>query len=55
MSNIQKIKDFFKSNVIINEIKEVLDFTPDTLFGIDKVNAEKLKDSNIKTISDLYP
>ena len=53
MNNIQKIKDFFKSNVVINELREVLNFAPDTLFGIDKVNAEKLKDSKIKTISDL--
>jgi len=53
INNIQKIKDFFKSNVVINELRDVLNFAPDTLFGIDKVNAEKLKDSNIKTISDL--
>ena len=52
-NNIQKIKDFFKSNVIINEVREVLDFKPDTLFGIDKISAEKLKESNIKTILDL--
>lgn len=53
INNIQKIKDFFKSNVIINEVGEVLDFKPDTLFGIDKISAEKLRGSNIKTISDL--
>jgi len=52
-NSIQKIKDFFKSNVIINEISEVLDFKPDTLFGIDKISAEKLRESNIKTILDL--
>ncbi|MFX0186246.1 MAG: ADP-ribosylation factor-like protein [Candidatus Hodarchaeota archaeon] len=53
IDNIQKIKDFFKSNVIINEVGEVLDFKPDTLFGIDKISAEKLRGSNIKTILDL--
>lgn len=53
INNIQKIRDFFKSNVIINEVGEVLDFKPDTLFGIDKISAEKLRKSNIKTILHL--
>ncbi|MFW9899383.1 MAG: ADP-ribosylation factor-like protein [Candidatus Thorarchaeota archaeon] len=53
INNIQKIRDFFKSNVIINEVREVLDFKPDTLFGIDKISAEKLRKSNIKTILHL--
>ncbi|TFG15815.1 MAG: hypothetical protein EU535_01045 [Promethearchaeota archaeon] len=48
-----KIKDFFKSNVIINELEEVLRFSPDSLIGIDNVSAEALREHNIKTIQDL--
>lgn len=47
------IKDFFKRNVLINEIEEVLRFKPDTLIGIDKVSSDNLSDEGIKTISDL--
>jgi GTPase SAR1 family protein len=49
----QKIKDFFKSNVIINELEEVLGFRPDTLIGIDNVSAEALKEHRINSIQDL--
>lgn len=49
----EKIKDFFKRSVIINEIDEVLSFKPDTLIGIDKVSAESLREINIITIEDL--
>jgi GTPase SAR1 family protein len=49
----KKIKDFFKSNVIINELDEVLRFRPDTLIGIDNVSAEALKENNINTIQEL--
>ncbi len=49
----QKIKDFFKSNVIINELEEVLGFRPDTLIGIDNVSAEALKEHKINNIQDL--
>lgn len=49
----QKIKDFFKSNVIINELEEVLGFRPDTLIGIDNVSADALKEHRIKSIQDL--
>ncbi|MCK4778731.1 MAG: 50S ribosome-binding GTPase [Candidatus Lokiarchaeota archaeon] len=49
----QKIKDFFKSNVIINELEEVLGFRPDTLIGVDNVSAEALKEHRIKSIQDL--
>jgi GTPase SAR1 family protein len=49
----EKIKDFFKSKIIINEIEEVLSFKPDTLIGIDKVSAESLREINIRTIEDL--
>ena len=49
----QKIKDFFKSNVIINELEEVLGFRPDTLIGIDNVSAQALKEHRINNIQDL--
>ncbi len=49
----QKIKDFFKSNVIINELEEILRFRPDTLIGIDNISAETLKEHKINNIQDL--
>jgi GTPase SAR1 family protein len=49
----QKIKDFFKSSTIINELKETLSFRPDTLIGIDNVSADTLKEHKISTIQDL--
>lgn len=48
-----KIKDFFKRSVIINEIDEVLSFKPDTLIGIDKISGDSLREINIRTIEDL--
>ncbi|MFX1388877.1 MAG: ADP-ribosylation factor-like protein [Promethearchaeota archaeon] len=47
------IKDFFKSNVLVNELEEVLRFKPDTLIGIDKISSEHLIDAGIKNIDDL--
>jgi GTPase SAR1 family protein len=47
------IKDFFKSNVLINELEEILRFPPDTLIGVDKVSSDHLIDNGIKTIEDL--
>ena len=47
------IKDFFKSNVLINEIDEVLRFKPDTLIGVDKISSDHLYNDGIKTIEDL--
>ncbi len=47
------IKDFFKSNVLINEIDEVLRFKPDTLIGVDKISSEHLNNEGIKSIEDL--
>ena len=48
-----KVKDFFKSNVIINELEDILNLKPDTLIGIDKVSSDTLGDYNIKNIGDL--
>ncbi|MFW9900479.1 MAG: ADP-ribosylation factor-like protein [Candidatus Thorarchaeota archaeon] len=47
------IKDFFKSNVLINELDEVLRFKPDTLIGVDKISSDHLLNEGIKTIEDL--
>ena len=47
------IKDFFKSNVLINELDEVLRFKPETLIGIDKVSSDHLINNGIKTLDDL--
>lgn len=55
MSEKDKIKDFFKSNVIIDEqeLDKVLSFKPDTLIGIDKISGDRFKEHNINTIADL--
>ncbi len=47
------IKDFFKRNVLINELDEVLRLTPDTLIGVDKISSDHLINESIKTIDDL--
>ena len=47
------IKDFFKSNVLINEIEEILRFKPETLIGVDKISSDHLNAHGIKTIEDL--
>jgi small GTP-binding protein len=47
------LKDFFKRNVLINEIDEILRFKPETLIGVDKVSSDQLLANGIKTISDL--
>jgi len=41
-SNKVMIKDFFKSNVLINEIEDVLRFKPETLIGVDKISSDHL-------------
>lgn len=48
-----KIKDFFKSSVLINELEEVLAFKPETLIGIDQVSSNTLIENHIKNIEDL--
>ncbi len=47
------IKDFFKRNILINELEEVLRFKPDTLIGVDTVSSEHLANEGIKNINDL--
>ncbi len=47
------IKDFFKRNVLINELEEVLRFKPDSLIGVDKISSEHLVNEGIKTLDDL--
>lgn len=36
------LKDFFKRNVLISELEEVLRFKPETLIGVDKVSSDQL-------------
>ncbi len=47
------LKDFFKRNVLINQIEEVLRFKPDTLIGVDKISSENLSNESINTIEEL--
>ena len=47
------IKDFFKRNVLINELDEVLRFSPDTLIGVDKISSDHLNNEGVKSIEDL--
>lgn len=47
------LKDFFKSNVLINELEEILRFKPETLIGIDKISSDHLITHGTKTIEDL--
>lgn len=47
------IKDFFKSNVLINELEDILSFQPDTLIGVDKISSDHLYNEGVKTIEEL--
>ena len=47
------LKDFFKRNVLIGELEEILRFKPDTLIGVDKVSSEQLKVNGINSVGDL--
>ena len=47
------LKDFFKRNVLINEIEDVLRFKPDTLIGVDKISSEELVANGITSVGDL--
>ncbi|MHA2036064.1 MAG: ADP-ribosylation factor-like protein [Promethearchaeota archaeon] len=47
------LKDFFKRNVLISEIEDILRFKPDTLIGVDKVSSEQLVANGINSVADL--
>jgi GTPase SAR1 family protein len=47
------LKDFFKRNVLISEIEDILRFKPETLIGVDKVSSDQLFANGIKSIEDL--
>jgi GTPase SAR1 family protein len=51
--DFEKITQFFKSNVSVNVLADVLDFGPETLIGIDSISARKIKQEGIRTIQDL--
>ncbi|MBD3196166.1 MAG: hypothetical protein GF317_14000 [Candidatus Lokiarchaeota archaeon] len=51
--DLAKIREFFKRNVIISELEEVLRFKPETLIGIDQISGDKLIENGIETIQDL--
>ncbi len=54
MSESDKIRDFFKSKVIIgDELLDVLKFKPETIIGIDNISSDKLIANGLKTIEDL--
>lgn len=48
-----KVKDFFKSSVMINEIEDALNFKPEALIGIDQVSSDKLGEYGINKIAEL--
>ncbi len=47
------LKDFFKRNVLINEIEDILRLNLDTLIGVDKVSSEQLAANGINSVEDL--
>jgi len=47
------LKDFFKRNVLISELEDILRFKPETLIGVDKVSSDQLLANGIKSIGDL--
>ncbi|MFX1376950.1 MAG: ADP-ribosylation factor-like protein [Promethearchaeota archaeon] len=47
------LKDFFKRNVLISELEDILRFKPETLIGVDKVSSDQLLADGIKSIGDL--
>ncbi|TXT62290.1 MAG: Small GTP-binding domain protein, Arf-/Gtr1/RagA G protein domain signature [Promethearchaeota archaeon] len=51
--DFENIKQFFKSNVSVETLEGVLDYGPDTIFGIDSISAKALKQEGIKTIQHL--
>ncbi|MFW9865353.1 MAG: ADP-ribosylation factor-like protein [Candidatus Thorarchaeota archaeon] len=47
------LKDFFKRNVLISELEDILRLKPETLIGIDKVSSDQLISNGIANIGDL--
>ncbi|MFW9877793.1 MAG: ADP-ribosylation factor-like protein [Candidatus Thorarchaeota archaeon] len=47
------LKDFFKRNVLISELEDIMRFKPETLIGVDKVSSDQLLANGIKSIGDL--
>ncbi|MFX0029158.1 MAG: ADP-ribosylation factor-like protein [Candidatus Hermodarchaeota archaeon] len=47
------LKDFFKRNVVISELEDILRFKPETLIGVDKVSSDELFANDIKNIGEL--
>jgi len=52
-NDIEKIKGFFKSSILIDDIMEILKYKVDSLIGIDTISANILKKSGVNTIKDL--
>ncbi len=52
-NDIEKIKGFFKSSILIDDIMEIIKYKVDSLIGIDTISANILKKSGVNTIKDL--
>ncbi len=52
-NDIEKIKGFFKSSILIDDIMQILKYKVDSLIGIDTISANILKKSGVNTIKDL--
>ena len=48
-----KIKEFFKSSIVINDLEETLKFKPDTIIGIDQVSSNTLSEHGFNNIEEL--
>jgi GTPase SAR1 family protein len=48
-----KVREFFKSSILFNEMEEALQLKPDSLIGIDQVSSDTLEEHGIKNIEDL--
>ncbi len=51
--DLKKIEGFFKPQIVINDLEEILEFKPENLNDIDKASSESLSAGNINTIEDL--
>ncbi len=51
--DVSKIREFFKSNVIIDQIEDIMKLKPESLIGVDNISSEKLKQANIHTLADI--